>query len=634
MAHDNVGSKCKRGACSTFARAITKVRGNVDSVDESPTKESRSGEDAVTMAEAIADWPITPANILSQCPLSVVTADLQGRITCCNLAAEKMYGYTPEELIGRPLSILLVEQEKSVLDNILQNGHFQGEIQQQTRAEKAIDAFISLTVLRDQQAQPCGFLQVSIDLSGQASSSRELTNAEPDQEDAKSGPGSRPVVVERNIGGTPFIIASLLMHKFLGLVDRVASHTETVLITGGTGTGKELVARTIHQSSFRASKQFVEINCAALPEHLVESELFGYEKGAFSGADSAKAGLFELADKGTLFLDEIGELPLHMQVKLLRVLDGSSYYRLGGHRQVKVDVRVVAATNQDLDAAVKDGRFRRDLFHRLTQFHLRVPPLRERPEDIAVLARHFLRAKTPDKRFSEEAVRVLQAHQWPGNIRELRNVVTKLAIDSPADEISADQARGEISHEEAQQAPSSAETIALPGDLGMMEEQMIVKALERTHGHRALAAEQLGISRRTLSRKLREYQINAPGRAKNNSLGAISWEQQKSYRAKVRFPVRLKTTDGEELQLTAINLSSRGIGVEGLTRTAQCEGVLEVSFELPGEDLHVLAKARIVWAEAEGRAGVQFISMESDTVAKLQHWANRKMREEGWELSQ
>jgi transcriptional regulator with GAF, ATPase, and Fis domain len=168
-----------------------------------------------------------------------------------------------------------------------------------------------------------------------------------------------------------------------------------VLITGETGSGKELAACAIHEYSYRHSKPWIDINCAALPEHLVESELFGYEKGAFSGADSSKPGLFELADKGTLFLDEIGELPSHIQVKLLRVLDSAPYYRLGGHRKITVDVRIVAATNQDLEVAVQEGRFRKDLFHRLSQFQLRVPPLRERPEDIVVLAEHFLLLKAP-----------------------------------------------------------------------------------------------------------------------------------------------------------------------------------------------------------------------------------------------
>ncbi len=179
-----------------------------------------------------------------------------------------------------------------------------------------------------------------------------------------TGREARPVRVplaRREIDGTQFLIASPIMHKFMGMVDRVAGHTETVLVTGETGTGKELVARTIHGSSYRHKQTLVDINCAALPEHLVESELFGYEKGAFSGADSSKPGLFELADKSTIFLDEIGELQPQIQVKLLRVLDGAPYYRLGGNRKITVDVRVVAATNQDLELAVKEGRFRKDL---------------------------------------------------------------------------------------------------------------------------------------------------------------------------------------------------------------------------------------------------------------------------------
>src|ERR1700684_384608 len=234
--------------------------------------------------------------------------------------------------------------------------------------------------------------------------------------------------VQREIHGTKFIIASGTMQRFMAMVERVAGHTETVLITGETGSGKELIACSIHEFSYRNGKPWIDINCAALPEHLVESELFGYEKGAFSGADNSKPGLFELADKGTLFLDEIGELPSHIQVKLLRVLDGAPYFRLGGHRKITVDVRVVAATNQDLELAVKEGRFRKDLFHRLSQFQLRVPPLRERPEDIVALARHFLSLKAADKTFAADALVALQAHPWPGNIRELRNLVAKLAL--------------------------------------------------------------------------------------------------------------------------------------------------------------------------------------------------------------
>ncbi len=249
-----------------------------------------------------------------------------------------------------------------------------------------------------------------------------------------------PHTVSREIDGTNLILASPLMHRFMRMVDRVAGHTESVLITGETGTGKELIAHAIHQSSHRRSRPWVDINCAALPENLVESELFGYEKGAFTGADSSRAGtVSNLADKGTLFLDEIGELQLQTQVKLLRVLDGYPFYRLGGHRRIKVDVRIVAATNQDLDAAVKAGRFREDLFHRLGQFQLRVPPLRERPEDIVALAEHFLSLKTPEVPSRRMPSLLCYRTAWPGNVRELRNLIARVAVESRQPEIRKSQ---------------------------------------------------------------------------------------------------------------------------------------------------------------------------------------------------
>ena len=420
------------------------------------------------------------------------------------------------------------------------------------------------------------------------------------------------------------------MHKFMGMVDRVASHTETVLITGETGTGKEMVARTIHESSYRRKKTLIDINCAALPEHLVESELFGYEKGAFSGADSSKPGLFEMADKSTIFLDEIGELQPQIQVKLLRVLDGAPYYRLGGNRKIIVDVRVVAATNQDLELAVKEGRFRKDLFHRLGQFQLRVPPLRERPEDVAALARHFLSLKAADKVFTGDAMAALQAHPWPGNIRELRNLVAKLAMaDDP--QITAAEVFAELNGE-----PMAGETRGsggVPiGNLENMEEQMIIRALEQTGGHRGQAAEQLGISRRTLSRKLREYQIDSPSGDSSAKLGVISQELQKCFRAKVNVSVTLKNTQGKELQVHAVNLSTGGMGLDAVNDPAGFAGLVDVSFLLPESETVILAKGRLVWTEAGGRAGLRFVVIEPALFEQLQHWTNRKMKDEGWEI--
>ena len=310
--------------------------------------------------------------------------------------------------------------------------------------------------------------------------------------------------------GMAAIVASPAIRRLLSVVERVAQTNASVLIQGESGTGKELIARAIHHYSLRCTKSWVDVSCAALPEHLVESELFGYEKGAFSGADSIKPGLFELANTGTLFLDEIGELESRMQVKLLRVLDGTPYYRLGGTRKVTVDVRIVAATNQDLESMVETGSFRSDLYHRLGQICLRVPPLRERAEDIMPLAQHFLKQLRPGAYLSARAIDLLQNHHWPGNIREIRNVVTKSAVMAPNDEIcTADLAPNLVRKPVARPQPISIEPIDAP-NLDGVERRMIMKVLAQTNGHQQRAAELLGISRRTLSRKLKTYETDSP----------------------------------------------------------------------------------------------------------------------------
>ncbi len=228
--------------------------------------------------------------------------------------------------------------------------------------------------------------------------------------------------------GMPTVIASPAMRRLISVAGKAGRTSSPVLITGESGTGKELIARAVHHYSARASRPCIDVNCAALPEHLMESELFGYERGAFSGAESMKPGLFETAHTGTLFLDEIGELDSRMQAKLLRVLDGQSYFRLGGSRKVPSDVRIVAATNLCLEEAVESGKFRRDLFHRLDAYHLHLPPLRERTEDIKPLALWFLRESPLT--LSDEALAMLEEYSWPGNIRELRNSLNKAIMFS------------------------------------------------------------------------------------------------------------------------------------------------------------------------------------------------------------
>jgi transcriptional regulator with PAS, ATPase and Fis domain len=299
------------------------------------------------------------------------------------------------------------------------------------------------------------------------------------------------------------IVSSPAMRSLLELVERISQTNAAVLITGESGSGKELIARAVHHYSLRCTKPWVDVSCAALPEHLVESELFGYERGAFSGADSPKQGLFELANHGTLFLDEVGELETRMQVKLLRVLDGVAYYRLGGVRKVSVDVRIVAATNQDLEEMVEVGKFRGDLYHRLGQICLHVPPLRERQEDIIPLAEHFLKQSNPRAAFSEGALRILESHSWPGNVRELRNVVTKAAVLARETEIRMDDLV--LTQSKARREATPIATPGTAANLDGMEKTTILRVLEQTNGHQQRAADLLGISRRTLSRKLKLY---------------------------------------------------------------------------------------------------------------------------------
>jgi two-component system response regulator HydG len=302
--------------------------------------------------------------------------------------------------------------------------------------------------------------------------------------------------------GMQAIFSSPAMQELIDLAQRIAQTNAAVLITGESGSGKELIARAVHHYSLRCSRPWVDVSCAALPEHLVESELFGYEKGAFSGADSPKPGLFELANHGTLFLDEVGELEPRMQVKLLRVLDGVAYYRLGGTRKVTVDVRVVGATNQDLESMVETGQFRGDLYHRLGQICLRVPPLRERREDIVPLAEHFLKQANPRMVFSSEALRALEEHSWPGNVRELRNAVTKATVLARDLEIGG----GDLMLAQPRTTSIAGRAIAMPpANLDGMEKTTILRVLAETNGHQQKAAELLGISRRTLSRKLKLY---------------------------------------------------------------------------------------------------------------------------------
>lgn len=302
---------------------------------------------------------------------------------------------------------------------------------------------------------------------------------------------------------------SAKMKNIIETIEQVAPTRTTVLITGESGTGKELVAQAIHQCSGRTGK-FVPVHCSALPDNLIESELFGHERGAFTGAVEMRKGRFELAEGGTIFLDEIGEIPLHIQVKLLRVLESRSFERIGGSETIVTDARVVAATNRDLKKMVEEGTFREDLFYRLDVVSLEIPPLRERKEDIPLLVKHYLdvfnKENGKDIGITETAMASLCAYAWPGNIRELRNCVERMVVLCRGKMIDLENVPVDVREGVT---PGIAKTVlAQPScDLECNEKMLIERALNECKGNRTKAAEKLGISRRTLHRKLHTYNL-------------------------------------------------------------------------------------------------------------------------------
>ncbi len=310
---------------------------------------------------------------------------------------------------------------------------------------------------------------------------------------------------------SPMIGGSPALRAVLDLCTRVSASNATVLVLGETGTGKELLSRHLHTNSPRRDKPFIAINCAALPETLLESELFGHEKGAFTGAVNTKLGRFELAHGGTLFLDEIGEISHSTQIKLLRVLQEREFVRVGGTRTVACDVRIVAATNRDLPAAIRAGTFREDLFYRLNVFPIQMPPLRQRREDIRSLVEHFVATASrelnvPAPRVSDEALAMLTAYAWPGNIRELQNIVERAVLLSDGRTIEAGQLPREISGGE-----QAAQTVAeMDSSLWGYEKAMIVRALQESAWNQTKAAKALGISRDNLRYRLKKYEIEKP----------------------------------------------------------------------------------------------------------------------------
>lgn len=311
---------------------------------------------------------------------------------------------------------------------------------------------------------------------------------------------------ERIIGQSP------VMQEIYKTIGRVAGSDATVLISGETGTGKELVAETIHYNSTFSRGPLIKVNCAALPETLLESELFGHEKGAFTGAIIQRKGRFELAHKGSIFLDEVGELSLGTQKKLLRVLQEREFERVGGSTPIKVDVRVISATNKILEDEVGNGKFREDLFYRLNVISINLPPLRDRKDDISPLVEHFLHKHryspdSPPSRISEEALKALYQHDWPGNVRELENVIERAVVMSQGRTITSDHLLFSPLTERRVIDVSRMlrERMTLKDVLSTVERQLIVEALDQAHGNRSEAAQRLGVYRRLLYAKMKEH---------------------------------------------------------------------------------------------------------------------------------
>jgi PAS domain S-box-containing protein len=410
-------------------------------------------------------------------------------ITGVNRAAEKLFGMTSEEMIGRHCQEVFrcadCESGCGVLVGLNQGP----SAPQSTIRLHTDNGMERLVVMRTSQ-----MFDSAGRLEGVISTIKDVTE--------EAAPQKREVIAE-----------SPLMRAALNFVRRVAaSEATTILLEGENGTGKDLIAKTLHYQSVRQAEPFIAVNCAAIPETLLESELFGYEKGAFTDARQQKRGIFELADKGTLFLDEVGEIPLMLQAKLLRVLEDQNFRRLGGLKDIQLDLRVIAATNKNLREAVKEGAFRQDLYFRLNVIQIVLPPMRNRPEDIMPLARFFIehynrKFRRAIEGISPEAEQLLLSHDWPGNVRELRNAVERAMILEESTYITAASLPMAITRPDGS-SPAAALHNEMPAEglsLEDNERMLVARALEKTGGNQTQAARLLRITRDTLRYKMKKF---------------------------------------------------------------------------------------------------------------------------------
>ncbi len=447
------------------------------------------------MSKLTPGWQKTSVleSVFDQLSDALVLYDPEFRITGVNFSAEKLFGMSADEMLGRHcqevFKCTLCEPGCGVLVGLNQAPSAPNS----TVRLNTGNGMERLVVMRTTQV-----FDDDGHMTGVVATIKDVTE--------EAAPQKREVIAE-----------SAGMREVLNFVRRVAaSEATTILLEGENGTGKDLIAKTLHYQSLRQAEPFIAINCAAIPETLLESELFGYEKGAFTDARAQKRGIFELADKGTLFLDEIGEIPLMLQAKLLRVLEEQSFRRLGGLKDIKLDLRVIAATNKNLREAVKEGAFRQDLYFRLNVIQITIPPLRERRDDILPMARFFIehynrKFKRSIEGMSDAGAKLLLTHDWPGNVRELRNAIERAMILEESALITPASLPITISHADGSGSGLAIPAIAeIPNDGLSLEENersLLARALEKTNGNQTQAARLLRITRDTLRYKMKKFNL-------------------------------------------------------------------------------------------------------------------------------
>ncbi len=448
------------------------------------------------MPKLSPNWQSTRAleAVFEQLSDAVLLYDKDLKIAGLNPAAEKLFGMNAEDMVGRDCRDVFrcasCEDECGMIEGLHQaSGSPLNTVRLHTdNGRERLAVIRTAPIYSDSGA-----------VDGVVATIKDITE--------EVAPQKREVIAE-----------SSAMREVLNFVRRVAaSEATTVLLDGENGTGKDLIAKTLHYQSLRQAEPFIAINCAAIPETLLESELFGYEKGAFTDARAQKRGIFELADKGTLFLDEIGEIPLMLQAKLLRVLEEQCFRRLGGLKDIQLDLRVIAATNKNLREAVQEGAFRQDLYFRLNVIHITIPPLRDRPDDILPMARFFIdhynrKFKRHIEGLTPEAESKLMEHDWPGNVRELRNAIERAMILEGSSMIARNSLPLTISHRTApaMTAPSTNGAAAAAANglsLEDNERQLIQRALDQTKSNQTQAARLLHVTRDTLRYKMKKFNL-------------------------------------------------------------------------------------------------------------------------------